>query len=267
MFRFSGCGMAHGGYVSDALRLLAAKGLRYATVMDLGCADGHFFLMHLKDGFFSGAVPVNIDANPFYEESLKAIREVVGGSYVIGAVSDHVGEVEMTMASHPYWSSLLGESDPYWERMNQLHAGKVRVDAVTIDWLRERLGLKPPFLLKLDVQGSEIAVLNGARETLKETDVVVCEIDLADFPALDRMMDETGFSLFDMTELRRMTDGSLSWFYPVYLNRRRDGIRSRTLWDASSNDAIIEAQRKRRNDVLEFNARVLSELGKPRRQN
>src|SRR5262245_13181573 len=106
--------MADVGSFTESLKLLAAKGLRYRTVIDLGCADGHFFVQHLAFGFFAGAVPVNVDANPIYEQSLKAIRDTVGGSYVIAAMSDHVGEVELTFGSHPYWSSLLAESDPYW---------------------------------------------------------------------------------------------------------------------------------------------------------
>ena len=38
--------MADAGTFTDSLKLLAAKGLRYRTVIDLGCADGHFFLQH-----------------------------------------------------------------------------------------------------------------------------------------------------------------------------------------------------------------------------
>jgi FkbM family methyltransferase len=256
--------VADAGTFTNSLKLLAAKGLRYGTVMDLGCADGHFFLHHYSLGFFTGAVPVNVDANSIYEPSLKAITKALGGSYVIAAMTDHVGEVELTLGSHPYWSSLLDERDPYWQRMNQLHGGKIKVSALTVDALSKRLGLPPPFLLKLDIQGAEFQVLNGARETLKETDVVICEVDLADFNRLDHLMNEVGFSLFDMTELRRIADGSLSWFYPVYLNRRRDGIRAPTLWDISSNQIVLEMQRKRRAQVLDYNARVLSELRKPR---
>ena len=256
--------MADGGTFTESLRLLAEKGLRYRTVIDLGCADGHFFLQHFNLGFFAGAVPVNVDANPIYEQSLKAIRDVVGGSYVIAAMADHVGEVELTLGSHPYWSSLLDENDPYWQRLNKLHQGKTKVRAVTVDSLVEELRLIPPFLLRLDIQGAELAVLKGARETLKETDVVICEIDLADFNRLDRLMDDAGFSLFDMTALARIADGSLGWFYPVYLNRRRDGLRAQKLWDASRNQTVLEMQRQRRTQILEYNARVLAELRKTR---
>src|SRR5262245_46911596 len=115
--------MANAGSFTETLRILAAKGLRYGTVIDIGCADGHFFLQHLALGMFTGAAPVNVDPNPIYEASLKAIRDAVGGAYVIAAVTDSVGEAELTLGSHPYWSSLLGENDPYWQRMNALHRG------------------------------------------------------------------------------------------------------------------------------------------------
>ena len=256
--------MADENTFTDSLRLLAAKGLRYRTVIDLGCADGHFFLQHFSLGLLTGAVPVHVDANSIYEASLRAIRDTLGGHYVIAAATDHVGEAELTVGSHPYWSSLLNHRDAYWQRMNKLHAGKVKVPAVTVDSLSRQFGLSPPFLLKLDIQGAERAVLSGARETLKETDVVICEIDLSDFHDLDRIMDEAGFSLFDITVLRRMADGSLGWFYPVYLNKRRDGIRNRTLWDPSVNEAVTEMQRQRRQQILEYNARVLADLRKAR---
>jgi FkbM family methyltransferase len=256
--------MADAGSFSDSLKLLAAKGLRFGTVIDLGCADGYFFLLHTNLGVLEGAMPVNVDANALYEGSLKAIQDTIGGHYVIAAATDHVGEVELTVGSHPYWSSLQGQDEVYWQRINQLHRGKIKVPAVTLDSLVERFGLRPPFLLKLDIQGAELAALRGAQKMLKETDVVICEIDLADFHDLDRAMVEAGFSLFDVTQLSRTADGGLGWFYPVYLNQRRDGIRNRSFWDPSFDRSITEIQHKRREQTLEYNARVLAELRKRR---
>ena len=98
------------GTIDAALRILFDKNVRYATVIDLGSADGHFFLGHLGDGMFAGAVGVNVDANPLYEPSLRAIADTVGGHYVIAAVSDREGELEMTTAIHPYWNSQIGRA-------------------------------------------------------------------------------------------------------------------------------------------------------------
>ena len=102
--------------------------------------------------------------------------------------------------------------------------------------------------------------LGGARETLAETDVVVCEADLRDFRAIDGVLNEAGFDLFDFTELRRIGDQSLGWLYPVYLNRRREGIRQRSFWDPRINEMIVNSQQERRKWILAHNAQLLEKL-------
>ncbi|WP_342740777.1 hypothetical protein [Bradyrhizobium sp. B117] len=79
---------------SATLQNLFAKGVRYGTVVDLGCADGHFGLNHLS--CLGGAMPFNIDANGIYEDSLRAIKEALGGDYRICAITDHEGEIQIT---------------------------------------------------------------------------------------------------------------------------------------------------------------------------
>jgi FkbM family methyltransferase len=245
------------GTIGGTIRTLFAQGVRFATVIDLGCADGHFFLFNYCMGSFIGACPVNIDANPIYGGSLSAIKNVLGGHFVIAAVSDCVGETEMTNAVHPYWSSLRPPDDPYWERINGMSQDKTLVPTVTLDILKERLDLQPPFLLKLDVQGAEAAALRGARETLKETDVVICEADLDDFAAINRILEEAGFVLYDLTEIKRIEHGALGWFYPVYLNRRLQAARARAFWDPLQNEEIVKQQKLRRQAILTKNAELL----------
>lgn len=248
------------GTLAWCLQLLAKKGLRYSTVIDLGCSDGHFFLDSYCDGTFAGAIGVNVDPNPLYEPSLRAIKDATGGHYVIAAASDSDGETEITSGAHPYWTSLRPAGDIYWEQVNRLSAEKIRVQTVTVDSLRKKLNLAGPFLIKLDVQGAEVAALRGARETLAETDVVVCEADLRDFRAIDGVLNEAGFDLFDFTELRRIGDQSLGWLYPVYLNRRREGIRQRSFWDPRINEMIVNSQQERRKWILAHNAQLLEKL-------
>jgi FkbM family methyltransferase len=185
------------GTFTSTLAALFEKGVRYASVIDVGCADGHFFLSHHSLGIFPGASILHVDANAIYEPSLKAIQEVLGGHYFIGAITDHAGEIEMTNAVHPYWNSLRPENDLYWERINRLAGTKVKVPTQTLDALASQLQLKPPYLLKLDVQGAEVQALRGARGVLEETHAVICEVDIDDFEEIDAVLREAGFGLFD----------------------------------------------------------------------
>jgi FkbM family methyltransferase len=248
-----------GGF-SASLAVLFAKGVRYSTMIDAGCADGTFFLLHHHFGILAGVTPVNIDANPIYEESLRAIKDCAGGHYVIGAASDADGEAEMTLGVHPYWSSLRRQDDQYWKQIHNLSQGTSKVRTFTIDGLAEQLGLKPPYLLKLDVQGAEAQVLRGARRVLEQTDAVICEANMNDFQSLHGLLVEAGLELFDITQLQRIDDRTLGWFYPVYLSRRLASIKAPTLWDSSRSDQIIQRQVQRRASLLELNARILAEM-------
>jgi FkbM family methyltransferase len=254
------------GTFTATLLTLFEKGVRFSTIIDVGCSDGHFYLGHHQMGLFPGSSVLNVDANPIYEDSLKEIRDVMGGHYFIGAVTDHEGDVEMTTSAHPYWNSLRSADDPYWQRVNQLHESKIKVPAATLDTLVERFRLAPPFLLKLDVQGAEAQALSGAQKMLTDTSVIICEADLDDFHGLNRAIGDIGFDLFDVTEISRLPDRTLGWFYPVYLNRRLNHIKRRAIWDAAHNAAVIKLQVDRRNEVLRQNANVLAhyrKFGKP----
>jgi FkbM family methyltransferase len=232
-----------------ALERLHGLGICYGTVIDIGCADGNLFLALQWLGLAPSAVPANIDANALYEESLKAIRDVVGGHYRICAVTDHVGEIELTTSVHPYWSSLRPAGDPYWRRVNDLTAGKVTVAAMTLDILARELSLVPPYLLKLDVQGAEEGVLRGAREVLQNCEAVISEADIEDFQKLNRMLVDGGFFLYDIRQLQRV-----GWAQ----------LQPNSFWDPRQNDDVIQRQVARREKILKSNAEALERLRKQR---
>lgn len=243
---------------TSTLVSLFEKGVRFSTVIDIGCSDGSFFLHHADMGIFPNAVPVNIDANAIYEESLKGIQSVFGGNYVIAAVTDTPGEIEITTSAHPYWNSIRPADDPYWERLNGLHQDRVKTPAVTLDDLAQKFDIKGPVLLKLDIQGAETAALRGARNLLAQTDIVICEADLDDFQSINSALVEAGFDFHDATQLNRLADRSLGWFYPVYLNRRLGGLRQRSFWDKAHNQQVIDQQISRRRTILTQNGFILS---------
>lgn len=252
-----------------SLKTLFDRGVRYSTVIDIGCADGQFFLALHELGLVPDASPMNIDANSLYEASLASIKNVVGGDYRICALNDQEGEVEMTMSVHPYWSSLRQAGDPYWRRVNDLVATKKSVRMTTLDTLSRELALRPPFLVKLDVQGAEAHVLRGATEVLKDTHAVICETDVEDFDAVNAILAARGFILYDLTNVNRLRDGTLGWFYPVYVNSALESVKPQAFWDAKDNDGVIRAQNDRRQFILKSNAEILDRIqkGTVRRRN
>ena len=248
----------HIGTMTGALMILAEKGLRYGGAIDVGCADGHFNLLHWELGILRGATFLNVDARALYEDSLAEIRATLGGHYFICAAAERAGTIAMTQSAHPYWDSARPAGDPYWQRVSDLAGRTVDVPARTIDALVAETALPGPYLLKLDIQGSELAALRGAAKTLADTDTIVVEADVDDFTAIHDHVVGAGFDLFDVTNLGRGVDRTLGSFYPVYLNRRRRGLVDRRLWAKADDAAIIRQMGERRAQVRRIIADVLA---------
>jgi len=253
-------GTSEAGTFVATLRVLVNKGVRYSTVIDVGSADGHFFLHLYAMGLFPGAVPLNIDANDLYEDSLRAIKAAVGGDFQIVAIADREGETELTTAAHPYWSSLHPQNHSYWARINNLAATARSVPTTTLDSLCKRLRAVPPYLVKLDVQGLEQAALRGATKVLKDTHVLICETDMDDFQGINRIMAENDFLLYDVTDMNRLADGTLGWFYATYVNGQLAHLRPQEFWDKNHNSAIVNAQVQRRALILKQNAEIIAHI-------
>lgn len=244
----------------DTLKRLHAARVRYASAIDIGCADGSFLLEARAMGVLDGATTLNVDANSIYEPSLQEITRQVGGHYWIGAVSDREGDIEMTSGAHPYWNSIRPQGDLYWKRINGLSAEVVKVQARPLDMLVREFGLAPPYLIKLDVQGAEASVLRGAQDVLGNTSIVICEADVADFQDLNALLVEAGFVLHDITQLHRDADGRLGWFYPVFANARLEAAKPKSFWGVEDNSRVLELQEDRRRRILKRNAELLRRL-------
>jgi FkbM family methyltransferase len=86
----------------------------------------------------------------------------------------------------------------------------------TLDAAMKTLSLPGEVFLKLDVQGAERDVLDGATETLARCSFLLLEASVlnfnADAPLLDELVQylkDKGFVLFDVCDLRRKANGTL----------------------------------------------------------
>lgn len=248
------------GTYSASLVMLANNGVRYGSVIDAGCAEGNFFVQHYLMGPLAGAVAMNIDASTEYADHLARVKEAVGGHFLIAAVTDCSGEVEITTSLDTAWNSIRPSGDPYWDRSSGAVVGKMKVRAVTLDEVAADFALPPPYLLKLDIQGAEVGALRSAANVLSNTEAVICEADIDEFHAIDRVLTDAGFHLFDLTQINRAADGELAWCYPVYVNRALRGRLQRTFWPASENERKARQQVERRQMILDWHAKVLPQI-------
>jgi hypothetical protein len=169
----------------------------------------------------------------------------------------------MTRGGHIYWNSMRGPEESYWKDGGIVPEGGDVVRAVTLDGLVRNASMKGPFLLKLDVQGGELSVLSGAKQSLKETALLVVEINRPDLRDVDRLVEEAGFDLFDVTDIGRNSAGNYAWHYATYLKRSLMERFGAPLWKPDETPGVLANQEQHRAQKRERNAQILNFMRKP----
>jgi FkbM family methyltransferase len=147
-------------------------GLEPATVVDVGVAWG---TPELYDAF-PGARFLLVEPLADYTEALDQIKARLDADYVLAAAGAEPGTITMNVHRAPPLSSTLG----HWKGHDD--GGEPReVPVVRVDDLVEERGLTGPFVIKVDVEGAELRVLDGAPRTLEQAELVLLEVNLFQF--------------------------------------------------------------------------------------
>lgn len=126
------------------------------------------------------------------------------------------GRAEFAVATAHQASSLLSPNADAAARNRGLTTDRrVEVEVVALDDI-----VDPSWrvrLLKIDVQGAELGVLQGATRTLRQTDYVLIEVNFtpeyvggSTFPEVNEHLTERGFELIDMSRPMRIDGRAVS---------------------------------------------------------
>ena len=147
------------------------------------------------------------------------------------ALSDHPGEASLNSYGQTFMNSFMPFSDrgssyvPFSTELKATHA----VGVTTLDTYCSENGIDHVDILKMDTQGAELKILDGARDALNagQIDVVFCEHIFVDiytgqadpFEVMSRLV-ASGFALFDFYDFYYEKSGQLKWGDALYRHQR-----------------------------------------------
>jgi len=145
------------------------------VVIDVGANVGQFAIACKK--MFLGVTIHSFEPLPKCVEELRQNVAQLGGVCVYPiALGEQGGEVVFNVNSHSHSSSILSLGERHLRAFPWAREIKtIKVPISTLDREMKSISWEHPALLKLDVQGYEFQVLEGATETLKRIDYVLLE--------------------------------------------------------------------------------------------
>jgi FkbM family methyltransferase len=139
-------------------------------VLDVGANSGVYTVQQARRGARVYAFEPNPDCYRRLQKSVRANNVESRVMTVNRALGATAGSAELLV---PEGITIMGSLRPEW---NPRGAGKgVRVEVDTVDQAVRTLGIDRIDLLKVDVEGLELDVLQGAQETLTFVDRLVLE--------------------------------------------------------------------------------------------
>ena len=145
------------------------KNIPIGTIINVGASDGRWTRMAM--GVWPTAANLLIEANPIHEPALQEFWR----RHSPNRPAMHIA---MAVASDGAGGQIHFDGrDPWGGAASKSPAeGSKSVLSTTVDLEVQRAHLPGPYLLKLDTHGHERFILDGARETLQQTDLLVLEV-------------------------------------------------------------------------------------------
>lgn len=202
--------------MEGAIQRLSKRNFGISTIIDVGASNGSWSLMcmrHFKNSFYH-----MIEANSFHKPALdNFIKRHPNSSFALAAAGNEQGEIFFDGVDAFGGTASRENKDGNFQLMKM----------TSIDAEVKNSKLKGPFLIKLDTHGFEIPILEGAMETIKQSEVLVIETynyELTDtslkFYEICTYLDKLGFRPLEIANpMLRKKDNSF-WQMDIFFVRK-----------------------------------------------
>lgn len=209
---------------------LKRNGFTPRMIIDVGAYEGRW--TENVRTIYPDSPVLMLEANPDKEHRLAQVQRRLGpGVACQRALLGASARRDVTFYSMETGSSVMPET-------TGVARTPIVLDMCTLDDVTSLTAIEGPILLKLDVQGYELEVLRGARQTLQLTEVLVLELSLLEYNEGAPLAAEV---IHDVNALGYV-------LYDVCGQHRKDGSRALVQMDAvfvRSSSTLRTAQRFR----------------------
>ncbi len=175
---------------------LKKSGFYPRPLVDIGAAQGTPQLYEA----FPESFQVLIEPLKEHEPHLKDILGEYEGAYFLTAIGDKDGQATMNVEPNRIRLSSIHERTDTTATGDPVERREIPV--TRLDTLMENHSFQPPFGLKIDAEGFEYQVIQGAPAFLRETQFVIAEVSVANrftesysFSEFTEIMNRNGFYL------------------------------------------------------------------------
>lgn len=209
-----------------SLELWHALSEKATTIVDIGANTGIYSLVASKTNKEAAVIAFEPIPRIFNRLRLNVEANALNVVMVEGAASDQTGEAVIydLPVDHHYHASLVKDEVIHHENVSELIIQTTRFD----DY-RKANSLKDVDLVKIDVEGFELPVINGMHDTISEcTPTFLIELKNGDRARdIQKVFDELGYSYYNIDENNGVirTDvlgASTKWNYLLLSPRHRD---------------------------------------------
>ena len=212
---------------SEQQRLLSNKKVK--IIFDIGAADGRTSEHYHQ--LFPNATIYAFEPLPKSFQKLKDFAS--DKKYIIPinkALSDKEGEVEFHITALDDASSLLKpqKTGSSFDRHVELDS-KIKVKTTTLDVICATYNIEKIDILKLDAQGAEILVFNGAKNLLDNhlIELIYSEInfihiydEMALLHEITTLLETNDYKLFNLFNLVHNQSGQISWGDAIFIKSK-----------------------------------------------
>lgn len=193
------------------LDLLARKGFKPRHIIDVGANHGSWSRTAMR--YFGEATYTLVDPQERLKVHVQDLIEAGKVRWVTAGAGDQRGVLSMTMDDRDDSFTFALSA----EQAAQAGKKQFEVEVRTLDDIVAESGLPVPELVKIDAEGFDLKVIDGARSLIGKTEVFTLEASILE-PKFEntmlktlQVMDGLGYQVLDITDLNRSPKHGALW--------------------------------------------------------